>query len=161
MNLSYLTSISKTQITVLACTCAARYALPPLIIFDRMTLNEVFTKGEVLGTIYGLSHNEWITRKIFNGWFKHFVHSIPSVRPVLLVLDCHSTHYCPETICMAAEQIILCALPPHTTHLTQPVDRGCFEPLKINWRQVCHHFCALNPGRTVSRYNFCELFSKA
>ena len=41
-NPSYLTSGSKTQITVLACTCAAGYALPPLIIFDRMTLNEAF-----------------------------------------------------------------------------------------------------------------------
>ena len=81
---------------------------------------------------------------------------------IILVLDGHSAHYCPETITMAAEQqIVLCALPPHTTHLTQPLDRGCFAPLKVAWRDVCHKFCALNPGRTVSRYDFCELFAKA
>ena len=158
-NPSYLTSGSKTQITVLACTCAAGYALPPLIIFDRMTLNEAFTKGEVPGTIYGLSHNGWITREIFNGWFKHFVRSIPSMRPVILVFDGHSAHYCPATIRMAAEQqIILCALPPHTTHLTQPLDRGCFEPLKINWRQVCQIFVLLILGVLCPGMTFVNFF---
>ena len=161
-NPSYLSGGCKAQITVLACTCASGYAIPPLVIFDRMTLNEALTRGEVPGTIYGLSHNGWITREIFNRWFEHFLRSVPSVRPILLLLDGHSSHYCPETIRMAAEQqVILCALPPHTTHITQPLDRGCFAPLKVNWRQICHKFCCLNPGRTVSRYDFCELFAKA
>lgn len=161
-NPSYLTGGSKSQITVLACTCAAGYPIPPLVIFDRMTLNNAMTKGEVPGSIYGLSHNGWITRDIFREWFKHFLRSIPPVRPVILFLDGHSAHYCPETIRMAAEEkVILCALPPHTTHLLQPLDKGCFSPLKVNWREICHQFCASNPGRTVSRHDFCELFSKA
>ena len=159
-NPSYLSGGCKAQITVLACTCASGYAIPPLVIFDRMTLNEALTRGEVPGTIYRLSHNGW--REIFNRWFEHFLRSVPSVRPILLLLDGHSSHYCPETIHMAAEQqVILYALPPHTTHITQPLDRGCFAPLKVNWRQICHKFCCLNPGRTVSRYDFCELFAKA
>ena len=161
-NPSYLSSGCKSQITVMACTCAAGYAIPSLIIFDRLTLNEAMTKGEVPGTIYGLSHNGWITREIFRQWFNHFVLSIPSARPIILMLDGHSAHYCPETISMAAEQqIILCALPPHTTHITQPLDRGCFAPLKVAWRDICHRFSARHPGRTVSRFDFCELFAKA
>lgn len=161
-NPSYLTGGSKSQITVMACACAAGYPIPLLLILDRMSLNDAITKGEVPGTIYGLSHNGWITGDIFHEWFKHFLLSIPSVRPVILLLDGHSAHYCPETIRMAAEEkVILCALPPHTTHLLQPLDRGCFSPLKVTWREVCHQFSASNPGRTVSRYDFCALFSKA
>ena len=161
-NPSYLTGGSKSQITVMACTCAAGYPIPPMVIFDRMTLNNAMTKGEVPGTIYGLSHNGWMTRDIFREWFKHFLLSIPPVRPVILFLDGHSSHYCPETIRMAAEEkVVLCALPPNTTHLLQPLDKGCFSPLKVNWREICHQFCASNPGRTVSRHDFCELFSKA
>ena len=161
-NPSYLSSGCKSQITVMACTCAAGYAIPPLVIFDRLSLNEAMTKGEVPGTIYGLSHNGWITREIFRQWFNHFILSIPSARPIILMLDGHSAHYCPETISMAAEQqIILCALPPHTTHITQPLDRGCFAPLKVAWRDICHKFSACHPGRTVSRFDFCELFAKA
>ena len=41
---SYLSSGCKSQITVMACTCAAGYAIPPLIIFDRLSLNEAMTR---------------------------------------------------------------------------------------------------------------------
>ena len=84
--------------------------------------------------------------KYFVNGFSTFINSIPSVRLVLL-LDGHSAHYCPETIRMAAkEKVILCALPPHTTHLTQSLDIGCFAPLKVVCRELCHSFCASNPG---------------
>ena len=143
-------------------TCAAGYPLPPMVIFDRMTLNDSMIKGEVPGMVYGLSHNGRITRKLFCDWFQHFLNSIPSVGPVILLLDGHSAHYCPETTQMAAkEKDILCTLPPHTTHLTQLLDIGCFAPLKVSWREICHTFCASNPGRTVTRYDFCQLFAKA
>ena len=92
-----------------------------------MTLNNAMTKGEVPGTINGLSHNGWMTRDIFREWFKHFLLSIPPVRPVILVLNGHSAHYCPDSIRMAAEEkVILCALPPHTTHLLHLLDKGFF-----------------------------------
>ena len=46
-------------------------------------------------------------------------------------MDGHSTHYQPSVIFKAAEEhVILFCLPPHTTHLTQPLDKGCFGPLK-------------------------------
>ena len=52
-------------------------------------------------------------------------------------------------------------LPPHTTHIAQPLDRGCFSPLKTAWRRCCHEFRAHNPGRVITRYEFSQLFSKA
>ena len=55
----------------------------------------------------------------------------------------------------------MCALPLHTTHLTQPLDRGCFAPLKVAWRQLCHEFSVQNPGKVVTQYEFCSLFAKA
>ena len=63
---------------------------------------------------------------------------------------------------MAAQnQVIIFTLPPHTTHVIQPLDRRCFAPLKVSWRQICHQFIAKNPGKTVSQYDFCRLFSQA
>lgn len=88
--------------------------------------------------------------------------SIPPFLPLILLLDGHSSHYCPETIKIAAERkVILFALPPHTTHTTQSLDRGCFVPLKVAWRQACHGFVVKNPGRVVTRSEFCQLFSKS
>jgi hypothetical protein len=162
-NISAISGNSKGQITVLACTSASGVALPPMVIFDRKTLNPELTTGEVPGTIYGLSDKGWINRELFLGWFyKHFLLLIPKTRPVLLLLDGHSSHYCPEVIRAAAkEKVILFTLPPHTTHITQPLDRGCFSPLKSYWKQLCHEFYAKNPGRVITRFDFSSLFSEA
>ena len=161
-NPSYLTGSGKAQVTVLACSCATGFVIPPLVNFDRKTLNPELTKGEVPGTLYGLSSNGWIDMELFSGWFLgHFLKYAPSCRPLLLLLDGHASHYCPDVIKMAAaERIIIFALPPNTTHLTQPLDRSCFSPLKSQWKQVVQAFVAQH-RRSVSRYDFCSLFSKA
>lgn len=70
----------------------------------------------------------------------------------------------PEVIKAAAEEkIILFTLPPHTTHLTAPLDKGPFSPLKtyMYWKRVCHDFHTRNPGRVVTQFDFSTLFSKA
>ena len=82
-NPCHLTGGTKTQVTVLACTSAAGYAIPPFVIFDRQTLNPRLTKGEVPGTSYGLSPNGWIDRKLFCDWmFEHFLSYVPPARPI-------------------------------------------------------------------------------
>ena len=73
-------------------------------------------------------------------WFNsHFLRYAPPVRPLLLLMDGHSTHFCPETIRLASEQdVIMFTLPPNTIHLAQPLDKGCFGPFKAEWKKVCH-----------------------
>ena len=63
---------------------------------------------------------------LFKLWFeRHFLRYVPAVCPLLLSLDGHSSHYYTETIQLASEEdVILFALPPNTTHLTQPLDKG-------------------------------------
>ena len=87
----------------------------------------------------------------------------PPVQLILLLLDSHSSHNCLGTVFLAAkEKVILFTLPPNTTHLTQPLDKGCFRSLKSSWRNACHDFMAENPGRVVtSRYSFCSVFAVA
>jgi len=64
-HVNVITSGSKTNITVLACVSASGYALPPMIIFNRKNLTPELTRGEVPGTIYGLSSSGWIDSEIF------------------------------------------------------------------------------------------------
>ena len=136
----------------MACASAAGYAIPPFVIFGRQTLNPRLTKGEVPGTSYGLSPNGWIDRKLFCDWvFEHFLAYAPPARPILLLLDGHSFHYCPEVIkACAEEEIIILALPPNTTHIIQPLDRGCFSPLKSQWKKVVQSYIAKNHGKVVT-----------
>ena len=63
---------------------------------------------------------------------------------------------------MAAEEsIIVFCLPPHTTHLLQPLDNGAFAFLKVQWRYECQCFYAQNPGKVLNRCNFMQVFQKA
>ena len=71
--------------------------------------------------------------ELFHLWLsKHFIKYAVSSRPLLLVLDGHSTHYQPETVKFAKQNgIIMFCLPPHTTHVSQPLDTCVFRPLKV------------------------------
>lgn len=153
----------KVHITVLVCSSAAGNTIPRMVIFDRKFLNPELTIGEVPGTYYGLSDNSWIDTHLFNQWFcYHVLKYAPSCRPLLLLLDGHSSHFQPAVVEMAAaEEVIIFCLPPHSTHITQPLDNGAFSALKSHWKEACREHMILNPGQVVTRYTFSRLFCKA
>lgn len=95
-------------------------ALPPMVIFGgRKTLNPDLTTGEIPGTLYGLSEKGWMNRELFLVWFyEHFLALIPPGRPVLLLLDGHSSHYSPDlnTTCSRREGIIILTSTKHNPH---------------------------------------------
>lgn len=51
--------------------------------------------------------------------------------------------------------------PLHSTHKTQPLDKGVFCPLKQSWREECHSNVFQNPGRVVIRYSLSAVFNRA
>ena len=157
------TSGNKAQITVLACANAAGSVIPPMVIFEGQRLNPEWSKGEVPDTLYGMSEKGWTDQELFYYWLTElFVKQIPPARPVMLLVDGHSSHYEPESIRAAAEQgIIVFCLPPHSTHVAQPLDVSFFHPLKVYWSEACHTFMQENPGCVVTKYQFSRLFSKA
>ena len=162
-HVNVLTSGNKTNITILAYVSASGFAIPPMVIYNRKNLTPELTRGEIPGTMYGLSTSGWIDSELFSEWFdRHFLQYAPSARPLLLLLDGHSSHYSPEFIHSACGNgVIVFCLPPHTTHLAQPLDSTCFHSLKLYWDQACDDYMSSNPGKSVTIYQFSELFSKA
>ena len=156
-------SLGKAQITTVCCVSASGVCVPPMVIWDRKTLSPELAKGEIPGTIYGLSATGWMDMELYEIWFKkHFLRHAPAARPLLLLMDGHSSHYCIDSINLARrEEITLFVLPPNTTHLTQPLDKGVFGPLKVKWREVCYQYLSANPGRVVTRFEFSKLFADA
>ena len=100
---------------------------------------------------------------LFKEWFlKHFLCHAGSRRPMLLLMDGHSSHYNLEAVTMAKENgVILFTLVPHTTHEMQPLDTAVYAPLKTNWQDVCHHYLQSHPGKVITKYQFSQLFSEA
>ena len=80
----------------------------------------------------------------------------------LLLYDGHKSHIHPEIIEFARNHdITLFVLPPHTSHLLQPLDVACFGPLQKFYDQEAQKFLLQNPGRVISRYDVASVASKA
>ena len=91
----------------------------------------------------GRSVSGWMNGDLFYGWLSsHFTSSIPPARPVVLLLDGHTSHINLESAKFARENgIILYCLPAHTTHALQPCDVGFFKPLnQIGIRLLANTF---------------------
>ena len=159
----YRSSGQKAQITVIGCGSATGQALPPFIIFSAKQLSTLWMTDEVPGSRYAVSDKGWIDQELFNFWLKeHFLTNAVSQRPLLLLLDGHSSHFEPHTIQVAKDNdIIIFCLPPHTTHECQPLDTSFFGALKSHWQQSCHTFYQNNPGQVISKLNFCRIFKPA
>lgn len=158
-----INSGNKSHISVLACVSASGFALPPMVIFQRKTLTPQLTMQEVPGTIYGLSSSGWMDRELFRDWFhRHFLQYVPASRPLLLIFDGHSSHYDLEFIREASlEGVVVFCLPPHTTHVAQPLDVSAFHSLKVYWDSECDKFMSANPCRLITIYQFSSIFSSA
>ena len=159
----YQTSGQKQQITVIGCGSATGHVIPPFVVFAAKHLNYLWMKNEVPGTRFAVSDNGWVNNELFSFFLtKHFMENAVSFRPLLLLLDGHSTHFEPKSLELARKnEIIVFCLPPHTTHVCQPLDCSFFKPLKEHWRDECHKFYQKNPGLVISKYNFCGIFREA
>ena len=110
--------------------------------------------------MYGLNPGSgWIDQELFRDWFeRHFLQYAPAARPLLLLLDGHST----EDVRLAASNgVIMFALPPDTTHVAQPLDVTSFHALKTYWDRECNKYMAENLGKVVTVYQFSQLFAAA
>ncbi|XP_060603989.1 uncharacterized protein LOC132756861 [Ruditapes philippinarum] len=117
--------------TVHLAISAAGKVIPPCIIYEKtLPRNCDFAPKE-----YRLSatQNGYINMKLFFEWFRDiFVPNCGSQRPVLLTMDNHASHFCPDLVDLAIEEgIELLFLPPHATHLLEPLDKGFFHLLKL------------------------------
>ena len=109
--------------------------LPYVIVKNKCHLLSWYTNGD-LPTTWRVhpSENGWTTNEIGLDWIHHFQNCTKSRatgKYRLLILDGHNSHrtayfdeYCKEN------DIIPLCMPPHSSHILQPLDVGCFGPLK-------------------------------
>ena len=117
------------------------------------------------GTLYSMSTSGWMEAPNFLEWFTKLffpaVEEMVQTGPVVLFLDGHQSHAALPLIELAKDHgVILYALPPHTTHLLQPLDVGVFAPLKQVWSQVLKKYKMETIGTKVTKEVFPSLVAK-
>ena len=138
--------------TILSCVSASGVSLPPMMVYPRKRqVPQSLREGAYPNTLFVSSESGWINSELFIEWFNFFIHNIPPVRPVLLLLDGHKSHASIELIELAlSNNIHLLCLPAHTSHLLQPLDVGVFKSFKTNFNKACSKYMSQNPGRVVT-----------
>ena len=161
-NVYCATGDSKEQITTLCAANAAGNVLPPMHIFSGERFKSNPMNDCVENAYFGRSPKGWMSTELFYGWVaNHFARHVVE-RPVVLLVDGHSTHIDVEISKFCRNNgIHLYCLPPHTSHITQPLDVGFFSSLKNSWGKACEKFKTDNPGIPLNKYSFAKVFKCA
>jgi hypothetical protein len=136
---------NREWITVIEGINAEGQSIPPFIIgAGKDHLANWYQECDLPGDwVIALSENGWTDNKLGLEWLKHFDRATAkrtNSRYRLLILDGHESHHSIEfeEYCKENKIITLC-MPAHASHLLQPLDVGCFGPLKKAYgRQIEH-----------------------
>ncbi|XP_069114339.1 uncharacterized protein [Argopecten irradians] len=140
--------------------------MPPMLIGKGKTSKSLFgynTKEASEGTIWSFQDRAWMNNSIWEQWFGEvFLANCGADRPQLLLLDGHGSHETLGLLKMAEEENIhIMALPPHTTHYLQPLDRTVFAPFNKAYNLACSDFMSADPCNMGNKWTFPGLFKVA
>jgi hypothetical protein len=128
-------------VTVIQSICAGGYATPPFIIYKgRVHISAWYEEAGIPHNWkLSVSENGWTNNALSLEWLKHFdTHT--RARQVglyrVLILDGHESHHSQsfKDYCLEQKILTLC-MPPHSSHILQPLDVVCFSPLKRKYSQ--------------------------
>ena len=127
---------NRNWVTVIEGINATGWTLPSTIIFEGKVHQSSWYRTGIPSTwTIGLSENGWTTNELGYKWLSEVFDKYTRQRTIgtyrLLLLDGHKSHISDEFIDFCkANSIIWRCYPPHSTHLLQALDFGCFSPLK-------------------------------
>ncbi|KAI1507790.1 DDE superfamily endonuclease [Pyrenophora tritici-repentis] len=129
----------KEWITLIAAINAMGWLIPPFFIFRAKNHQQAWYHGNPKDWRVAVSDKGWTNNEIGVAWLRHFIDHT-TARTVggyrLLIIDGHESHQSVlfQDICKENNIITLC-MPPHTSHILQPLDVGCFGPLKRAYKK--------------------------
>jgi hypothetical protein len=128
---------NREWVTTIECVNTTGWVLPSCIIFKGKVHIEGWYQDHTLPPDWRIevSQNGWTTDEIGLRWLQKVFIPATTSRTVgryrLLILDGHGSHLTPgfDKACRDNNIIAIC-MPAHSSHLLQPLDVGCFGPLK-------------------------------
>jgi hypothetical protein len=129
---------SREFISLLATICADETHLPPALIYQGSSgdLQDTWTDDLVPQdeAFFACSHNGWSNNEYGLNYLKQIFDPYTKAKAGrarrLLIVDGHASHVNWEFLQTCDRlRILVCILPPHTTHRLQPLDVSLFQPL--------------------------------
>ena len=170
---TYLYPVNRTpkRITMVAAISAGGDALKPALITSRKTIDtDLFDLGYTNDVVkYYYQSKAFLTKRIFRAWIQDIL--IPYViitrqqinqpnMKAILIMDNFSGHMDADSYnILQSNNITIITIPPHSSHLLQPLDLGIFGIVKGTLQRIsAPNFLKLHSARIV---NIIDAFRKS
>ncbi|KAK8086811.1 transposase [Apiospora phragmitis] len=160
---------SRCWTTILECASAVGRAIPPLVIYKGKSVQEQWFPHELdefRGWKFDTSNKGWTNDEIAVKWLEEVF--IPETAPNdpkdarLLILDGHGSHTTDDFMSLCYQNnIYLLFLPPHSSHVLQPLDIGVFAAMKTYYRKEIGFLSLLTDSAPIGKLNFLICYSRA
>lgn len=157
---------NRDHVTVFECISALGKCIEPLVIFKgKDCLLRNFPPDISYGHYYA-TKNGWTDNYTAMKWLQSVF--IPQTKPSnsdayqLLIMDGHLTHCTLDfTACCSANKVIPLILPPHASHVLQPLDVAVFSSMKSAYRQAVVSLSRKLDVDHISKANFLQCYQVA
>jgi hypothetical protein len=153
-------------VSILETVSAAGRKLRCMVIFKGQSLQTTwFPSRLVPDWLYTTSKNGWTSHKIGSEWLRSIF--IPETQPNgnrwrILILDGHGSHVDIEFMLLCRQhRIWTLYLPPHASHVLQPLDLAPFSVLKSGYRAEIRALSALDDAAPVKKERFISSYYHA
>lgn len=157
---------TKASVSIMMCGNATGSTICPLYVnYKAEKLWDTWLEGGPPKTRYNRTKSGWFD-SIFEDWF--FSVMLPIMKKQdgkkVLIGDNLSSHINLKVLQACEENnVAFIALPPNSTHMTQPLDIAFFRPMKLYWRGILDEWKGTYDGRrlpTVPKNVFPSLLNK-
>ena len=150
----------------LECISTTGKALTPLVMFKGKTVQQQWFPQDLTpynGWQFTSTENGWTTNSTAIEWLqKVFLPQTNTIEPRLLILDGHGSHETTDFMYLCYQHNIrLLFLPPHSSHVLQPLDLSVFSPLKSRYRKEVGYLTLLTDSSPLGKQNFLTCYQKA
>jgi hypothetical protein len=160
---------NRDWVSIIECISMEGGHIDPMVIFKGIQPTDSFQEHPNPTWQYAFSPNGWTNKALALVWLQKLF--IPSTKPSeegiprLLILDGHKSHISDEFLFECLEnRIFTLFLPPSTSHLTQPLDIGCFGPVAHYYTKELQKLTLQQPGacpKPVSKGDFLQIYERA
>ncbi|KAI0999312.1 hypothetical protein K3495_g8884 [Podosphaera aphanis] len=157
---------NREWVSIIEAVSATGKILKCLVIFKGKFLQTTwFPAQDVPEWVYTTSENGWTSNETGLEWLKQIFipgSALRGSRNRILILDGHASHTDVELMWQCRQNKIHCLyLPPHSSHVLQPLDLAPFSGLKTKYRSEIAALSMLNDAAPIKKERFVVPYNKA
>ena len=156
---------NREWITIIEAISATGQFLTPLVIMKGQKAQHTWFPSHLPDWDWHTTPNGWTSDETAIRWLTETF--IPTIRrhhtrKILLLLDGHGSHERLNFMLAAHDSnIILVYLPPHTSHILQPLDLSIFSPLKAEYRSEVAKNAYIDDAAPIHKQRFLQYYKQA